>query len=282
MKPEKVTVQSLQARKHTGPPITFLSAYDYPAAIAAERAGIDMILVGDSLGMVVLGRDNTTAVTMEEILHHCRAVVRGAQTPLIVGDMPFMSYQADRREAVRNAGRLLKEGYVDAVKIEGGLEIAETMKAIVDAGIASMGHIGLTPQSAAKLGGFKVQGRSTAAARKLIEDAKALEAAGAYAIVVEAVPDRLTGLITRMLDIPVLGIGAGSQCDGQAAILHDLIGFFDRFTPKFAKRYADLFPLATQALQQYRQDVEHGAFPGPEHSFTIKDDIFEEICRNED
>jgi 3-methyl-2-oxobutanoate hydroxymethyltransferase len=227
--------------------------------------------------MVVLGYPNTVPVTMDEMLHHCRAVARGAQTPFLIGDMPFMSYQADRHEAVRNAGRFLKEGNMEAVKLEGGAEMADTVKAIVDAGISVMGHIGLTPQSTSKLGGFKVQGKSASAARKLMQDARALEEAGAFTILLEAVPDRLAGLITREAQVPVIGIGAGPQCDGQVLVMHDLLGLFDGFASKFVKRYANLLPVMVDAVQQWRKETADLTFPGPEHCFTMKDDVYEAL-----
>lgn len=279
MERKKVTILDLQEKKQRGEPITMLTAYDYPTALLVDRAGIDIILVGDSLAMVVLGHENTVAVTMEEMLHHCKAVARGAKYPLLVGDMPFLSYQVDRREAVRNAGRFLKEGGMDVVKLEGGQEMADTVKAIVDAGIPVMGHIGLTPQSISKLGGFRVQGKSVEAAKKLLADAAALEEAGAFSIILEAVPDRLAQLITERVKIPTIGIGAGPHCDGQVLVIHDLIGLFDRFTPKFVKRYANIFPILTQALEQYKEEVLSGAFPGREHSFTMPDEVYEALLR---
>ncbi len=279
MERKKVTILDLQEKKQRGEPITMLTAYDYPTALLVDRAGIDIILVGDSLAMVVLGHENTVAVTMEEMLHHCKAVARGAKYPLLVGDMPFLSYQVDRREAVRNAGRFLKEGGMDVVKLEGGQEMADTVKAIVDAGIPVMGHIGLTPQSISKLGGFRVQGKSVEAAKKLLADAQALEEAGAFSIILEAVPDRLAQLITERIKIPTIGIGAGPHCDGQVLVIHDLIGLFDRFTPKFVKRYANIFPILTEALEQYREEVLHRTFPGREHSFTMSDEVYEALLR---
>lgn len=279
MERKKVTILDLQEKKQRGEPITMLTAYDYPTALLVDRAGIDIILVGDSLAMVVLGHENTVAVTMDEMLHHCKAVARGAKYPLLVGDMPFLSYQVDRREAVRNAGRFLKEGGMDVVKLEGGQEMADTVKAIVDAGIPVMGHIGLTPQSISKLGGFRVQGKSVEAAKRLLADAQALEEAGAFSIILEAVPDRLAKLITERVRIPTIGIGAGPDCDGQVLVIHDLIGLFDRFTPKFVKRYANIFPILTEALEQYREEVLSGAFPGREHSFTMPDEVYEALLR---
>lgn len=277
MERKKVTIVDLQEKKERREPITMVTAYDYPTGLLVDQAGIDIVLVGDSLAMVVLGHENTVQVTMDEMLHHCRAVARGARYPLLVGDMPFMSYQVHRREAIRNAGRFLKEGHMDVVKLEGGLEMAETVEAIVNAGIPVMGHIGLTPQTISKLGGFRVQGKSVEAAKKLVEDAQALEDAGAFAIILEAVPDRLAALITERVRVPTIGIGAGPHCDGQVLVLHDMIGLFDRFTPKFVKRYANIFPTVVEALNQYRQEVLARTFPQPEHCFTMKDDVYEAL-----
>jgi len=254
-----------------------VTAYDYPTGVLADRAGIDIILVGDSLAMVVLGYENTVTVTMEEMLHHCRAVAKGAKHPLLVGDMPFMSYHVSTAQAVENAGRFLKEGDMDVVKLEGGQERAQAVSAIVDAGIPVMGHIGLTPQTISKLGGFRTQGKTVEAALKLIDDALALEEAGCFSLVLEAIPDRVATLITQRLKIPTIGIGAGPGTDAQVLVLHDMLGMFDRFTPKFVKKYADFFETGTKALQQYIQDVEQRVFPGPEHVFTMKDDVYEAL-----
>lgn len=269
MSRKKTSILTLQEKKASRDPITMVTAYDYPSALAADRAGVDSILVGDSLGMVVLGYDSTVPVTMEEMLHHCRAVRRGAQYAFLIGDLPFMSYQADRAEAVRNAGRLLKEAGMDAVKLEGGQAMSETVRAISDAGIAVIGHIGLTPQSSAKLGGYRVQGRTAVDAQRLMEDAVALQAAGAAMIVLEMVPDRVAEAISLWLHIPTIGIGAGGGCDGQVLVLHDLLGLFDRFTPRFAKRYAELFAEMERALVAYREDVAAHRFPAAEHVFSM-------------
>ncbi len=268
---KKTTILTLHEKKAAGEPITMVTAYDYPTALAADRAGLDSILVGDSLGMVVLGYDSTVPVTMEEMLHHCRAVRRGAQYAFLIGDLPFMSYQADRAEAVRNAGRLVKEGGMDAVKLEGGRAMADTVAAITAAGITVVGHIGLTPQSAASLGGYRVQGKTAADARRLLADAEALQAAGAALLVLEMVPGRVAEWISRRLRIPTIGIGAGAGCDGQVLVLHDLVGLFDRFTPRFAKRYANLFGEMEQALAAYREDVLGRRFPAAEHTFPLDD-----------
>ncbi len=267
----KITILDLQAKKARGEPITMVTAYDYPSALAADRAGIDCLLVGDSLAMVVLGHDSTLPVTMEEMLHHCRAVRRGARAAFLIGDMPFGSYQADRAEAVRNAVRFLKEAGMDAVKIEGGRAMADTVRAISQAGIPVVGHIGLTPQSVGLLGGYRVQGRTAEDAQRLWEDAVALQEAGAILLVLEMTPDRVAGEITRRLRIPTIGIGAGPACDGQVLVLHDLLGLFDRFTPRFVKQYANLLPLIEGALAAYREDVVQRRFPAAEHTFAMDD-----------
>ena len=274
---KKVSIIDLQNKKAKRRPMTMMTAYDYPTAQIVDRAGIDMILVGDSLAMVVLGYDNTVSVTMEEMLHHCRAVARGAKHPLLVGDLPFMSYHVSASQGVENAGRLLKEGNMDVVKLEGGKDRAEVVRAIVRAGIPVMGHIGLTPQTISMLGGFRVQGKSVDAALNVIDDALALEEAGCFAIVVEGVPDRVAGLITERLSIPTIGIGACKHCDGQVLVLHDALGMFDRFTPKFVKKYASFFDTGTKALQDYIADVESGTFPGPEHVYAIPDDVYASV-----
>jgi 3-methyl-2-oxobutanoate hydroxymethyltransferase len=275
----KVTTHTLREKKERREIITMLTAYDYPTAAAVDRAGVDSILVGDSLGMVVLGYENTLPVTMEEMLHHCRAVSRGAERCLLIGDMPFMSYQASASEAVRNAGRFLQEAGMDAVKLEGGQERVETIRAIVRAGIPVLGHLGLTPQSIHQLGGFKVQGRSALAGKTLLEDALALEEAGCFGIVLESIPDRLAGYISGKLDIPVIGIGAGPSCDGQVLVLHDVLGLYSRFTPRFTKQYTHLIEEIDQALQEFRREVESEVFPAAEHSFSMSDPIWEEFLR---
>jgi 3-methyl-2-oxobutanoate hydroxymethyltransferase len=265
----KVSILDLQQKKVEGRPITMLTAYDYSGASLVDEAGLDLILVGDSLAMTVLGHPNTVSVTVEEMLHHCKAVARGAKRAFLIGDMPFMSYQVERGEAIRNAGRFLKEGGMDAVKLEGGREVADTIRAIVAAGIPVMGHLGLTPQSATKLGGFKVQGKTAAAAQRLLEDALLLQEAGCFAIVLEAIPAPVGKTVSQKLTIPTIGIGAGPDCDGQVLVFHDMLGLFDRFTPKFAKRYADLREPILTALRTYRQEVEAGDFPTLAHSFSI-------------
>ncbi len=236
----KKTILNFRKKKERGEPITMLTGYDYSMALALDRAGIDAILVGDSLGMVVLGYEDTLPVTMEEMLHHCRAVARGARSALLIGDMPFMSYQVSVEEAVRNAGRLLKEGGMDVVKLEGGRERIDTIRAITGAGIPVMGHLGLIPQSIHALGGFHPQGRTTGTAKHMLEDAHYLEEAGCFSIVLKSIPARLAELISKNVSIPTIGIGAGAGCDGQVLVVNDMLGYFDRFTPKFVKKYADL------------------------------------------
>jgi 3-methyl-2-oxobutanoate hydroxymethyltransferase len=276
---EKITAHTLATKKQRGEPITMLTAYDYPTALMLDHSGIDAILVGDSLGMVVLGYENTLSVTMEDMLHHCKAVARGARFAHLIGDMPFLSYQVSTAEAVRNAGRFLQEAGMNAIKLEGGREMAPAIEAIVAAGIPVMGHIGLTPQSIHKLGGYKVQGTSVAAARRLVEDARVLEDAGCYALILEAIPDRVARLIAQRLRIPAIGIGAGAACDGQVLVTNDLLGTFEQFTPKFVRRYADLPAVMEQAFRAYIDDVAQRRFPGPEHSYSLDDTEFEALLR---
>ncbi len=276
-KHKKVTTLALRQKKADGRRVTTLTAYDYPTALAMDRTGIDCILVGDSLGMVVLGYENTLPVTMEEMLHHCRAVARGARRALLVGDMPFLSYQVSIEEAVRNAGRFLQEGGMDAVKVEGGRERLATVRAILQAGIPVMGHIGLTPQSVHQLGGFRPQGRTAEAALDLLQDATALDEAGCFAIVLESIPQELGGLISQRVSIPTIGIGAGAGCDGQVLVTHDLLGLFDRFTPRFVQKYADLHAEMARAFAAYKDDVEAGRFPGAEHSLEMDEDEWRSV-----
>ncbi len=273
---KKVTSQDLLAKKQRGQKIVRVTCYDYPMASLADQVGVDSILVGDSLGMVVLGMQNTVPVTMDEMLHHCKAVMRAVKYALVIGDLPFLSYQTSIPDAIYNAGLLVKEGNVDAVKLEGGKEFAPTVKAIVDAGIPVVGHIGLTPQTIGKLGGLKVQGTDIATARKLIDDAKALEDAGAFMLTLECVPDRVAGAICKQLTIPATGIGAGPYVDGQSLNLYDILGLFQKFTPKFVKKYANLSEDIIRAIQQYKEDVEKGTFPGDEHSYHIKDEVLKQ------
>ena len=274
---KKVTTLTYRQKKERGEIITMLTAYDYPTALAMDKAGIDSILVGDSLAMVVLGYENTLPVTMEEMLHHCRAVARGAKTALLIGDMPFMSYQVSVEEATRNAGRFLQQGGMDAVKLEGGR--AAAIRSITSAGIPVMGHLGLTPQSVNQLGGFRVQGKTATAAKRLVEDALILEEAGCFSVVLESVPERLAELISKKLSIPTIGIGAGAGCDGQVLVTHDLLGWFDRFTPKFVKKYANFHNEMQKAFADYIEDVETKRFPAPEHTVEMKDEEWEKLLK---
>ncbi|MBX3036543.1 MAG: 3-methyl-2-oxobutanoate hydroxymethyltransferase [Anaerolineales bacterium] len=269
---KKVTTLTFRQKKERGEPITMLTAYDYPTAMAIDKAGIDSILVGDSLAMVVLGYENTLPVTMDEMLHHARAVARGAKTAMLIGDMPFMSYQVSVEDAVRNAGRFIQQANMDAIKLEGGRERADAVRAIVGAGIPVMGHLGLTPQSVNQLGGFRAQGKTASAAKRLLEDAQILEEAGAFSIVLESVPARLGELISKKISIPTIGIGAGLGCDGQVLVTHDLLGLFDRFTPKFVKKYANLHEVMNKAFTEYIDDVETKKFPAPEHTVEMTDE----------
>ena len=274
---KKVTTLTFQAKKQAGEPITMLTAYDFATAQAVDKVGVDSILVGDSLGNVVLGYENTLPVTMEEMLHHCRAVARGAHYPLLIGDMPFMSYQISAAQALGNAGRFLKEASMDAVKLEGGRERAEAVRAIVAAGIPVVGHLGLTPQSVHQMGGFRAQGKTATTAKRLIEDALILEQAGCFAIVLESIPTQLGRLVSQKLTIPTIGIGAGPDCDGQVLVSHDLLGLFDRFTPRFVKQYAQIGQVMAEAFAAYKQEVEAGQFPAEEHSFDMKEQEIQEL-----
>ena len=282
---KKKTIQTFRQKKERGEPITMLTGYDYPTALALDRAGLDAILVGDSLGMVVLGYEDTVPVTMEEMLHHCRAVARAAQSALLIGDMPFMSYQVSLEQAVRNAGRFLQEGGMHAIKLEGGRERLEAVRAITNAGIPVMGHLGLTPQYIHALGGFQPQGRTTATARRIYEDALLLEEAGCFSLVLESVPARLAELISKRIAIPTIGIGAGAGCDGQVLVVHDLLGLFDRFTPKFVKKYADLHAEMQRAFGEYIEDVLAKRYPAQEHTVEMPEEawqlLIEQIKSNE-
>jgi len=280
MERSKVTPQYLLAKKQQGQKIVRITCYDYPMALLAERAGVDSILVGDSLNMVICGQSNTMSVTMEEMIYHCKAVMRAVQYALVIADLPFLSYQTDIRDAVYNAGCLLKYGGVDAVKLEGGKEFAATVKAIVDAGIPVVGHIGLTPQSLSKLGGYKVQGTDIGTARKLVEDAGALEEAGVFMLTLECVPDRLAKVICKELTIPATGIGSGPYTDGQSLNMYDLLGIFEKFTPKFVKKYANLSQDILQALEKYKEEVEQGIYPGPEHSYHMQDEVLKQVTKD--
>ena len=273
----KNTAATFAAAKAKGEKLSMLTAYDYSTAKLEDESGINGILVGDSLGNVVLGYEDTVSVTMEDMIHHGAAVARGAKNALVVVDMPFMSYEVIVEEAVRNAGRLMKEGRAGAVKLEGGVRVAEQIRAIVKAGIPVMGHIGLTPQSINVFGGFKVQGKSEEAARALLADAKAVEEAGAFAVVIEAVPAALAQMITDAVSIPTIGIGAGAGCDGQILVYQDMLGMFSDFTPKFVKRYANVGEVMREAFASYAAEVASGTFPTEEHTYKIKDDVLEKL-----
>jgi len=268
---DRISIPSLRARKGTGEKIVALTAYDYAVASIVDAAGVDILLVGDSLGMVILGYENTLPVTMEDMIHHTKPVARAARRALVVGDMPFMSYHLSDEQAVANAGRFVKEGGAHAIKIEGSsprrLRLIETL---VEADIPVMGHVGLTPQSVVRLGGFKVQGTTPADARRILRDAQAVERAGAFAVIVECVPAETGGLITSHLSIPTIGIGAGPLCDGQIIVFHDLVGCHGGYLPKFVKMYADLHGVISDAVGRYRDDVRAGAFPGSEQSYHLK------------
>ncbi|HKJ13829.1 MAG: 3-methyl-2-oxobutanoate hydroxymethyltransferase [Desulfobulbaceae bacterium] len=270
---KKLTIQDIISMKKNGERISMLTAYDASFAGLIDAAGIDMVLVGDSLGMVLLGYNSTIPVTMEEMLHHCRAAGRGVKRAVLVGDMPFMSYQVSQNEAISNAGRFLKEAGCDAVKLEGGTEICDTVKAIVKAGIPLMGHIGLTPQTASQLGGYRVQGRDADSARRLLQSARDLEAADVFAIVLECIPAQLSEAITRMVSIPTIGIGAGKHCDGQVLVTHDMVGMFEKFNPSFVKQFAKLAPQIKDAVADYNKEVKNGSFPAEEHSFNMQLDV---------
>ena len=273
----RTTIRQISAMKRRANPIAMITAYDYTSARIVENAGVDIILVGDSLGQVVLGYDSTVPVTMEDMLHHIKAVVRATSKVHIVGDLPFMSYQASRSDAIRNAGRILKEGGAQSVKLEGGRHIAKTMRRIVQAGIPVMAHIGLTPQAVNQLGGYRIQGRTTKAAVELIDDAKAVEDAGAYALVLEGVPSQLAGIVTERLTIPTIGIGAGVHCDGQVQVFHDMMGLYTDFTPKHARKYAHLAEVINVAVADYIQDVRAHAFPSEDESFTLSPEVLAEL-----
>lgn len=273
----KVTTALLKDKKLKNQKISMLTAYDYSLAGMVDAAGIDMILVGDSLGMVVLGYESTLPVTMEDMIHHTKAVARAAKNSMVVADMPFLSYHVSRKESVRNAGRLIQEGGAHAVKLEGGQERVDTVKAIIDAQIPVVAHIGLTPQSVNQFGGFKVQGKDLETANKLIADAKSLEAAGAFCIVLECVPALLAKRITEEVRVPTIGIGAGQYCDGQVLVINDMLGMFTGHIPKFVKKFADLQPKIIEALTAYKEEVEAGTFPSDEYAFTISDEVLEKL-----
>lgn len=273
----KNTVTTFQQSKEQGKKISMLTAYDYSTAKLMDESGINAILVGDSLGNVVLGYEDTISVTVDDMIHHGRAVARGAKNAMVVIDMPFMSYQTSVYDAVVNAGRLMKEGRANAVKLEGGTEVCEQIKAITNAGIPVMAHLGLTPQSINAFGGYKVQGKSAEDAQKLLDDAKAVEKAGAFALVLECVPAKLAELISKTIKIPTIGIGAGAGCDGQVLVYQDMLGMYSDFTPKFVKKYADLGSIMKEAFKNYIDDLDNGSFPQQEHTYKIDDDIIEKL-----
>lgn len=274
---KKVTTAELKEKKQKGEKISMLTAYDYSQAKIVDEAGVDMILVGDSLGMVVLGYENTLSVTLEEMIHHGKAVLRGSQRAMVVMDMPFMTYQVNRDEALKNAGRLIQETGAHAVKVEGGEEILEAVKGIAGAGIPVMGHLGLTPQSVGQLGGYKVQGKDIQAAKKMIKDARALEEAGAFSLVLECVPWQVASFIRDQVSIPVIGIGAGKECDGQVLVFHDVLGLFDEFRPKFVKEYQNLRDKMIVGIKDYIDEVREGKFPGEEHIFNMEEEAVKQL-----
>lgn len=273
----KNTISTFKNQKIKCEKISMLTAYDYSTAKLMDEAGINGILVGDSLGMVVLGYEDTLPVTMEDIIHHTKAVSRGAKNALVVGDMPFMSYQVSVEEAVYNAGRLIKEGGCQAVKLEGGATVCKQIRTITNASIPVMAHIGLTPQSVNAFGGFKVQGKNENDAKRLIEEAKAVEEAGAFAVVLECVPEKLAEIITNSISIPTIGIGAGKGCDGQILVYQDMLGMFSNFTPKFVKKFANVGEIMTGAFKEYIKEINDGTFPSAEHTFAISDDVINKL-----
>ncbi len=278
----KISIPQIKQAKKEERKLVMVTAYDYPFGLIADEAGVDMVLVGDSLGMVVLGLDSTVPVTLEMMIYHIQAVVRGCKRPVVVGDMPFMTYNTGIRDAVINAGRLMKEGGCDAIKLEGGVDFAPVVEAIVKAGIPVQGHIGLTPQTASALGGFKMQGKDASAARAIVEDARALEAAGVFSIVVEAVPAPLGKLIAESVSVPVIGIGAGVNVDGQVLVTHDMVGLFDKFVPKFVKQYTQIRPTIIDAVKAYGEEVRSGAFPTDKHGFGMSDETLAAVKKSLD
>ncbi len=277
----RLTIRDIQNMKQRGEAIPMLTAYDYTSAQIVDRAGVPMILVGDSLGQVVLGYDSTVAVTMDEMLHHTKAVVRGSQHAMIIGDLPFMSYHLSISQALNNAGRFLQEAGAQAVKLEGGLAVSEIVRAIVECGIPVMGHIGLTPQSVHQLGGYRVQGKTLGAAKKLLEDASTLEEAGVFAIVLEGIPTPLAKLITDRASVPTIGIGAGRYCDGQVQVFHDMMGLFSDFVPKHAKRFTNLADSISVAISEYTEEIKDGIFPEESHSYSMDDKVVQELIEND-
>lgn len=273
----KMTIPQFQELKKKGQKFRMITSYDYPFAAMVDKTPIEMILVGDSLGMTVLGYDSTVPVTMEDMLHHIKPVVKGAPNTFIVGDMPFGSYNESISQGIHNANRMMKEAGADCVKLEGGATVVELVREMVKAGIPVMGHIGLTPQTAAQLGGFKVQGKNEETARKLIQDAKLLEEAGAFSIVLECLPAVVGKMVTEQVPIPTIGIGAGPYCDAQVLVIHDVLGIFDKFTPKFVKKYAELNGQIIAALNTYAKEVQDGTFPDEEHSFGMKEEEIKKL-----
>jgi 3-methyl-2-oxobutanoate hydroxymethyltransferase len=277
----RVSINDLKQMKRRGEKIVMITAYDYPSARLVDQAGIPLILVGDSLGMVVLGYDSTLPVTMEDMIHHTKAVVRGSQRAHVVFDLPFMAYQASVEDALRNAGRALKETGAQSVKLEGGAAMAETIRRLVTAGIPVMGHIGLTPQSVHQLGGFRVQGRTSRAARRILDDALALEDAGCYAVVLEGIPAPLARIISERLTIPTIGIGAGPHCDGQVQVFHDMLGIYPEFVPKHTRLYAHLAEMMVEAMRRYAEDVREGRFPTDKESFRMDEAALAELVHGQ-
>ncbi len=274
---KKVTLPMLFEKYQRGEPITMLTCYDYPTAYFQDQAGVDMVLVGDSLGMTMLGYESTLPVTMNDMIRHAQAVRRGAPHVWLIGDMPYMTYQPSVEDAIRNAGRFMAEAGCDAIKLEGGREMADRLEGIVKAGIPAMGHLGLTPQSASALGGFRVQGRGAAQAKRIIEDAKILEEAGAFSILLELVPDRVCQIITERAHIPIISLGSGPHANGQLLIYHDMFGLYPRFKPKMAKMYANAGEVILNGLKQYVEEVTNRTFPAPENYFSMKDEDYEEL-----
>jgi 3-methyl-2-oxobutanoate hydroxymethyltransferase len=274
---KKITIPDIQQAKTEGRKLVMVTAYDYPFGLLADQAEVDMVLVGDSLGMVVMGLDGTVAVTMDHMIHHIKAVVRGCKGPLVIGDMPFGSYNTSLRDAIHNADRLMKEGGCGGIKLEGGLNFASSIEAIVKAGIPVQGHIGLTPQTASALGGFKMQGKDAAAAKQIMDDARSLESAGVFSIVLEAVPAPLGKFISEAVKVPIIGIGAGPDVDGQVLVTYDMIGLFDRFVPKFVKQYAQTRTVILDAMKAYKKEVQEKMFPGPQHSFKMPEEALAQL-----
>lgn len=279
---KKVTIPYLMEQKRSGNKFTMLTAYDYPTAKALDESGVDILLIGDSVGMVVLGYENTLPVTMEDIIHHTKPVVRAAERAMVVSDMPFMSFQISSKEAMRNAGRFLAEAGAQAVKVEGGDEIAKTVSKIVGMGVPVMGHLGLTPQSIHQLGGYSLQANAVDDAKKLIREAKTLEEAGCFSIVLEKVPAQIAGMVTRSIGIPTIGIGAGPDCDGQVLVVQDLLGLYEKFVPKFSKQYAHLGDEIRKAAAQYVKEVKAGEFPAAEHSFDADEKVLKSLQEMEE